>query len=100
MLNGEVIWQASDSSLTKELHGCTLTCSRFVGGQKAFKMLEADFLRSLFGHEEPKGVLGRLPLVQEQSPEFFFLDSREGVVHNGQHLKQEHNMLSGTSVTR
>ena len=63
-------------------------------------MLEADFLRPLFGHEEPKGVLGRLPLVQEQSPEFFFLDSREGVVHNGQHLKQEHNMLSGTSVTR
>ena len=52
-------------------------------------MLEADLFGSLLGHQEPEGVLGRLPLVQEQSPELLLLDPGEGVVDNGQHLERQ-----------
>ena len=35
MLNGEVIWQASDSSLTKELHGLGINLIRQTGRSNA-----------------------------------------------------------------
>ena len=64
-------------------------------------MLEADLFGSLLGHQEPEGVLGGLPLVQKQSPEFLLLDPGEGVVDNGQHLeRQQRGHVLKTSMQR